>query len=172
MPKEVIKLMRSPIDTNCLDCRISLAFGIWIYYNAETGDAICIKCGSKRGWSSKQRVKNLIKKLELQEDIRTLRSQRKLELEKLLVQRREISIIDLAARDVEIEQQILDLMDSAKDYLSHVGSPEERSALEGLFKEIRKNQELQKEIREIIHTREFFIERKKKKFALLGGAKT
>jgi len=162
MPGKV-QLMRCPIDTVCGDCQKSLFFGVWVYYNADTGDAICPECGVKRGWTSKQRVKQLIKALELKTDIVALRRQRKIESTKLMILKQQINMHKLGERDLDIEKGIIELMDTVQDYLHHCGTEKEADAFNQMLNAMRQNQELQKEIREEINNWMFLIGKEKKK---------
>jgi len=163
---EAVKLMRCPIDTNCVDCGDKLAFGVWVYYESQTGNALCIDCAVQRGWTPKQRVNQLIEKLELQEDIKALRKQRKSETEALLLVKQEIGLHEGAKRDLELEAQVVKLMQTVESYLKACGTPEEREALNNVFAVIRQAQELQKETRELIQSRLFLLEKKKKKLEI------
>jgi len=162
---KAVKLMRLPIDTHCADkeCEKTLPFGAWAYYNPEEMQAICIECGVKRGWSPKDRVNQLITRLELQEDIKTLRQQRKIEMDALYLLREKIDLHRLGERDVDLEQQIVDLMNLVKDYLQHCGSAPEKEALQKVFDAIRETQELQREVREQVENRLFLLDRREKK---------
>lgn len=89
-----IKLVRVPIDTHCADpsCKRTLPFGSWAYYHADSEIAVCPDCGVKRGWSSKERANEIIKKMELQEDIKALKKQRKIEADALFLLREKIDL--------------------------------------------------------------------------------
>lgn len=158
-----VQLMRCPIDTICGDCQKALVFGVWVYYNSETGDAICPECGVKRGWTSKQRVKQLIKALELKTDITALRRQRKIESTKLMMLKEQINMHKLGVRDLDIEKGIIELMDTVQDYLRQCGTEKEAEAFNQMFDVMRQNQELQKEVREEISTWMFLLGKEKKK---------
>jgi len=163
---EAVKLMRCPIDTNCADCRDKLAFGVWVYYESQTGNALCIECAVKRGWTPKQRVNQLIEKLELQEDIKALRKQRKIETDALLLIKQETALYEGAKRGPELEANIVKLMQTVESYLKACGTPEEREALTNVFTTMRQAQELQKETRELIQGRLFLLEKRKKKLEI------
>lgn len=159
---ETVKLIRSPIDTNCDDseCRKDIPFGAWCYYDPQSGTAICIECAVKRGWSPKDRVMQLIKALELREDVKALREQRKIELDALMLLKEKIDLHRLGERDLDLERQIITLTDTVQDYLRQCGTPEEKKALDKVFEVIRETQELQKEVREYVQNRLFLVERK------------
>lgn len=159
---ESVKLMRSPIDTQCGDpeCKKPLPFGAWVYYNPQSGEAICPESAVKRGWTPKQRVKQLIKMLELREDIKALTKERKMEMDALILLRQKIDVHRLGEKDLELESQITKLMDTVQDYFRHCGTPKEKDALNKVFKVIRQTQELQKEVRDHVQSRLFLIKRK------------
>lgn len=165
MPEEAIKLVRSPIDTHCGDpeCKKPLAFGAWAYFNPDSQEAICPECGVKRGWSSKQRVLQLITALELREDVRALRKERKCEADALFLLKKTVNLHRLGERDLELEQQILKLMATVQDYLSHCGIAQEKEALQKVFATIQETQELQRELREVLHNRLFLFEKEETK---------
>jgi len=160
---EAVKLMRSPIDTNCVHCPTKIPFGVWCYYEPHEGNAICIECGTKKGWTSKERVNLLIKKLEIQEDIKALRKQRKLETEALLTIQRQVNLHEIGEGNLKLEGQITKLMARADEYLRACGSEDEKKTLKTVFEEIRKAQELQKKIRNLIRDRIFMLEKKKRR---------
>lgn len=160
---EAVELMRSPIDTNCGDCKGEINFGQWCYYEPATGNALCVDCSVQRGWSPKQRVDQLIKKLELQEDVKALTKQWQIETEALLLIRREMDVREIDKKDKELEGQIIKLMASVDSYLKSCGDKGEEKALKNVFDEIRRAQDLQREVREIIRNRLFLLERRKRK---------
>jgi len=162
----VIKLMRSPIDTHCGDCEKELPFGIWVYYQTDSGDAVCVECGVKKGWTSKQRVNQIVTALELKEDIKALRKQSKIEADGLVMLKDKIDLYRLGERDPELEQQITKLISVVEDYLRQCASVPEKEGLSKVFKSIEECQGLQKEIRDQIESRLFLMDRraaKKKK---------
>lgn len=165
MPEEAIKLVRSPIDTHCgdPDCKKPIVFGAWTYYNPESMEAICPECGVKRGWSSKQRVMQLITALELREDVKALRKERKREADALFLLKKTVNLHRLGERDLELEQQILKLTNTVQDYLRHCGIAQEKEALQKVFAMIQETQELQQEVRETLHNRLFLIEKEETK---------
>jgi len=157
---ESVKLIRLPIDTTCEDCDKKLPFGAWGYYHEQTQTAICPDCGTERGWSSKERVNGIIKKLELQEDIKALKKQRKIEADALYLVREQIDLHRLGERDIEVEKQIVDMTNLVQDYLRNCGnSVEERKLFEQVQQSVRDAQDLQKEIRNAVQSRLFLLER-------------
>ena len=161
--EEAVKLIRSPIDTNCVDCSAKVPFGIWVYYEPASGNAVCIECGTKKGWMPKDRANQLIQKLELQEDIKALRKQRKIETEALLLVRREIDLGEVVKKDHELEGEIVTLMRRVEDYLRASGDKEEEKKLKAVFDEIEKARKLQRAIRALTKDRLLFLERRKRK---------
>jgi len=155
-----VKLMRCPIDTQCGSCKEPLPFGAWAYYDSRSGEGICPECAVKRGWSPKERVKQLIKALELQEDIKALKEQRKIEIDALILLKKQIDLHRLGERDLELETKIIELMNTVDGYLKQCGTPKEKEALGKVFDVIRETQELQKEVRDRVQNRLFVLERK------------
>jgi len=156
---ESLKLIRLPIDTTCEDCDKKLPFGAWGYYHEQTQTAICPDCGTERGWSSKERVNGIIKKLELQEDIKALKKQRKVEADALYLLREQIDLHRLGERDLEVEQKIVEMTNLIQDYLRSFGSPEEKKLFQQVQESVRNSQDLQKEIRSAVQSRLFLLER-------------
>lgn len=162
---EPITLMRSPIDTNCADpgCKKPLPFGIWVYFVPENNQAICVECGVKRGWTPKRRIKNLIKELELKEDIKVLKHQRKREIEEMMRLEQRIKIFNLGENDLILEAQIVALMNTVKDYLGKsLATPDEKEGLKKVFETIRSAQDLQKKIREEVDEHLWLLEKKER----------
>lgn len=155
--------MRVPINTNCADCKTKINFGVYAYYSEQTDDTLCIDCGTKRGWSTKQRVKTVIKNLEAKEELKAIKLQTKIELSTLLYYKKTIDLYKLGENDIQLENQIVTLLKSATDYMEKVATPEEKKTLKKLQFEIRKTQEMQKQIREEIHSRIFLLDKEKKK---------
>jgi hypothetical protein len=159
--KDEIRLVRVPINTHCVDpnCKKSLSFGSWAYYYADSEEAVCPECGVKRGWSSKERVNQIIKELELREDIKALKKQRKIETDALYLVREKIDLHRLGERDLELEKQILKLTSTVEDYLRKCATSEEKEILQNVLRVIRETQDLQKEVREQVQSRLFLLER-------------
>jgi len=162
MSEEVgtVKLMRCPIDTQCGSCREPLPFGAWAYYDPRSGEAVCPECAVKRGWTPKERIKQLIKTLEIREDLKVLKEQVKIETDALMLLRRQIDLHRLGERDLELETKIIEIMNTVDSYLKQCGTPKEKEALDKVFDVIRETQELQKEVREHVQNRLFMLERK------------
>jgi mannose-6-phosphate isomerase class I len=128
MAKEPVVLMRIPIDTNCgvAGCHKKIAFGTYAWYCPDSNETICILCGTKRGWTYKERVKQILKKLELEEDISALKKQRKMEIETLKFVREEIDLHNLGKNDLELEKRIMTLTNRAQEYLEKLATSEEK----------------------------------------------
>lgn len=167
-----IKLVRVPIDAHCADsgCKRLLPFGSWAYYHAESEVAICPDCGAKRGWSSKERVNEIIKKMELQEDIKALKKQRKIEADGLFLLREKIDLHRLGERDLELEKQIVETTMLVQDYLRNCAGSEEKEALQKVRDVVQETQDLQKEVRNHVQSRLFLLERTEQKRKRKGFA--
>ena len=160
-----VKLVRLPLSTKCADpeCGKPLPFGAWAHYNPDAEQAICIECGVKRGWSDKDRANNIIKKLELQEDVKALRERKKIEANALYLLKEQIDLHRLGERDLDLEKQILELQSRANEYLQKIATPEEKASFQQFRNTIEEAQKLQKEIREQVESRYFLLERKERK---------
>ncbi len=161
MSEEAIKLVRCPVDAQCAspECKRPLPFGTWVYFNPVSEEAICPECAVKRGWSSKQRVMQLITALELREDIKTLKVERKIAADALFLVKKTLDLHRLGERDLELEQQIMKLMNTVRDYLQHCASEPEKDGLQKISSAIQECQELQREVREAVHNRLFLVEK-------------
>jgi len=155
-----VKLIRCPIDTQCGGCKEPLPFGSWVYYDSRSSEAICPECGVERGWTPKERIKQLIKGLEIREDLKVLKEQVKVETDALMLLKKQIGLHRLGERDLELEKQIIEMMNTVDSYLKQCGTPKEKEALAKVFDVIRETQELQKEVREQVQNRLFVLERK------------
>lgn len=145
---KVIKLMRCPIDTNCGDCKMEIAFGQWVYFNPVSDTPLCVECGIKRGWTPKDRINQLIAAIELREDIKVLREEKKFLLSDLVRMKQQIDLHHLGEKDSVLEGQIVKLMTVVDDYIKHVATEPEKEALKKVFNVIRDTQEVQLEVRE------------------------
>lgn len=145
-----VKLMRSPIDTHCAGegCGRSLLFGAWIYFNPENNQALCVECGVLRGWSSKERVELVIGKLELVEDIKALKIDKKLLANDVLALKQQIDLYRLGESYGKLGVEITKLMKTAEDYLKNCGSTPEKEGLKKIFDAILECKDLQEEIHE------------------------
>ena len=164
MPDEgIVKLIRCPMDTECTDCKKTIDFGVWAYFNEENQQTICVECGVKRGWTPKQRIQQIIKHLEMKEDIKALQKQRKILADTILLLQEKVEVHRFGEKDAELETQIIKLMAIVEDYLHHCGTISEKDGLQKVFEVIRETQELQHEVRERIQNRMFMIEKKETK---------
>lgn len=159
MPKDIIKLMRCPIDTECLDCGESINFGVYAHFNSETGEAICIDCGVKRGWTDKERVKMLIKKLELSTDIKALIGFRKIELRTLNQIKTKIQIYKLAEKHRDLEQKVHVVLETVTAYLKQCGGDQEKDFFEKMFESLREVQDLQNVVQREVEDRLYMVDR-------------
>jgi len=157
---ETVKLIRCPIDTQCGGCGDSIPFGAWAYYDPRSGEAVCPECGVERGWTSKERIKQLIQGLEIRENLKVLKEQVKIETDALMLLKKQIDLHRLGERDLQLETQIIELMNTVDSYLKQCGTPKEKEALDKMFDVMRETQELQKEVREQVQNRLFVLERK------------
>ncbi len=163
MPGEKIDLVRVPVDVECTDCGKKLPFASWAYFNADSEQAICVECAAQRGWASKDRVKDLIAKLELQEDIKALKKERSVWANALLLLKEQTDLHRLGERIIELEMQATRLMGRVQNYMEKVATAEEKAVLKQVIEELREVTELQKEIRDHLESRLFLLERKERK---------
>lgn len=160
MPDEPIKLIRSPKETECAnhECGAVIPFGAYAYVHSDTKAALCLECGVKRGLSSKDRAKQIVAYLELREEIKALKEERKIQADALMMLKQQVDLFRLGERDLDLEKEILALCKVAEDYLRHgINSKEEKEALEAVQTTIREAQELQREIRDQVDRRLFWF---------------
>jgi len=160
LPKEPIQLMRSPKETICCnrDCGAVISFGAYAYVNSDTKEALCLECGVKRGLSSKDRAKQIVAYLELREDIKVLKDERKILADALVMLKQQVDLFRLGERDLDLEKQILSLSKLAEDYLrNNLASDEEKAALQQLLDAIEDSREMQREIRDQVERRLFWL---------------
>jgi hypothetical protein len=159
-----IKLLRVPVgNVKCEDCKRDLPFGAWAHYQADSKKAICIECGVKRGWSDKDRAVNIIKKRELQEDIKALRKRQKIEADALYLLREQVDLHRFGERYLDLERQIHALMDTVQSFVDKVATPQEKDALQKVYKAVGDTQALQKVIQEELESRLFLLERSERR---------
>jgi hypothetical protein len=152
--------MRSPKDTKCCnrDCGVAIPFGAYAYVNSDTKEALCLECGVKRGLSSKDRAKQIVAYLEFREDIKVLKDEKKVQGDALVMLKQQVDLFRLGERDLDLEKQILELSKLASDYLrSNLASDEEKAALKQLLAAIETARELQREIRDQVERRLFWL---------------
>lgn len=160
-----VKLMRLPINTKCADkdCGKPLPFGTWAHYVKDSKEAICIECGAKRGWTDKDRANNIIKKLELQEDVKALREHKKRLSKEVFLMQERVDLHRFGERILDLEKQSINIMAQVQSYFQHCATPEEKVSLQRVCDELQGNTELQKEIREQLESRLFLLERAERK---------
>ena len=166
MPDEPIRLIRSPKETKCCnsECGAVIPFGAYAYVNKDTEEALCLECGVKRGLSSKDRAKQIVAFLELREDLKALKDEKKVQADALVLLKQQVDIYRLGERDLDLEKQILHLCKLAEDYLRQgLNSPGEKEALEMLQAAVREAQELQREVRDQVEKRLFWLKTSEKK---------
>ena len=162
MSSEPIKLMRIPINTNCAipECNKKISMGAYAYFIPDTNDTICIECGTKRGWTSKQRATAIIQELEIREDIKALRRQRQIDSNELLHIKEQADLYKLEMREYDLHKQAISLIALIDDYMKKCGStPAEKAMFEKAVKTIQDSINLQKEVKEEISMRLFLLER-------------
>jgi hypothetical protein len=154
---------------DCADpnCGGVIPLGVWCFYNSDTKEAICLECSSKRGWTSKQRAKQLLLVLELKQDIKILKAEAKVRADGVHMLEQQINLYRLGENDLALEKQIIQLMDLTKEYLTKIATPKEKELFDKLFTTIEETKEFQKEIRDNIESRLYWFEnpvkRKKKR---------
>jgi hypothetical protein len=160
LPKEPIQLMRSPRETKCCnrECGAAISFGAYAYVNSDTNEALCLECGVKRGLSSKDRAKQIVAYLELREDIKVLKDEKKVQGDALVMLKQQVDLFRLGERDLDLEKSILSLSKLASDYLrSNLASDEEKAALQQLLGAVEDAREMQREIRDQVERRLFWL---------------
>jgi len=158
-----VKYMRLPLDLKCCDCGKEILWGTWAHFQADMKRAICTDCGTKRGWSDKDRAMNIVKKRELQEDIKALRKRQKVEADSLFLLQEKVELHRFGQRYSALEQQIHSSLDSVQGYLAKVATSEEKQALSNVFRVIRETQATQKVIQEEVEARLFLLERSERR---------
>ncbi len=158
-----VKYVRIPLDLRCDDCQKELPWGTWAHYQPDLKKAICTECGTKRGWTDKERATNLVKKRELQEDIKALRKRQKIEATTLYLLQQEVDLSKFGKRYEALEQEIRAAMKTVDSYLSKVATPEEKQALQAVTQLIDELRLTQKVIQEEVESRLFLLERSKRR---------
>ena len=160
MPVGEIKFMRIPVTgVKCEGCSEDLPFGAWAHYQPDSKKAVCIDCGAKRGWTDKERAMQLIRKRELQEDIKALRARQKIEADALYLLTQQVDVHRFGECWLDLDRQLHKLMDTVRSYLDKVATPEEKDALTKVFDAIRETQELQKEVSQELEMRLYLLDR-------------
>jgi len=154
--------MRIPINTNCADSERNkkINMGAYAYFMPDTNDTICIECGTKRGWTSKQRATQIIQELEIREDIKALRKQRQIDSNELLHIKEQTDLFKLEMREYDLHKHAIGLINLIDDYLKKCGSaPAEKAMFEKAVKTIQDSINLQKDVKQEISMRLFLLER-------------
>ena len=162
-----IKLDRVTFDTECVDCTKKLPFGTYAHFHADSGQAICVECGAKRGWTDKARASTTVKMLELKEDIKSLRKRFKVEAEGLYLLESTVDLHQVAQNYVELDRQINGALAKLSSYLESVATPEEKRILEELAKGIRDLQDIAQEIKKEFENRLFLMDRAERNHKML-----
>lgn len=164
MPVGEIKFMRITVSgVKCEDCKKDLPFATWAHYQPDSKKAVCVDCGAKKGWTDKERAQLLIKKLELQEDIKALRARQKIEAGTLHRLMEEINIHQLGKTWEELENQLHKMMDTVQSYLDKLATREEATALQEVKKIAKETQATLKEIRDELEMKLFLLDRSARK---------
>ncbi len=159
-----IKFDRVTFDVKCADCGRDLSFGTWAHFHAESGQAICVDCGAKRGWSDKSLAVNNVKQLELKAELSALRKRIKIEAQGLSLIEEKVDLCRFAESYNELEKQVLGAVAKLESYLNAVpcGS-QEKAILQGLEREVQELHSLASTIKQEIATRLFWLEKVGKK---------
>ena len=158
--------MRSPEETECCnrECGAAIPFGAYAYVNSDTEAALCLECGVKRGLSSKNRAKQIVAFLELREDLKALKDEKKVQADALVLLKQQVDVYRLGERDLELENRILTLAKLAEDFMrQNIGTSEEKEALRRLLESVAEDQELRGEIRAQVERRLFWLKTAEKK---------
>ena len=165
-----IKLTRVPVDVRCCaeGCGKSLPFGTWAHFNADTGAAICVECGAKRGWTDKARAVSAVKMLELKEDIKSLRKRYKIEAEGLYLLEEKIDLHQVTQNYQELEARVNGALSQLQGYLTEgIASPHEAEILRGLEQKIHELQDVAGEIKREFDNRLFLLDRAERQRKML-----
>lgn len=165
MPTEIIRFTRLPVkEIQCTDCNKTLHFGEYVYYQQEDNLAICISCGTKKGWSDKDRASKLVEKLELQEEIKALRERKNIETDALHLIRQQVDLHRFGENFLTVSKQVSTLVNQIQSYLNTgVASAEEKELLKKSWKTLDDTLEVQKEIKEAIEAKIYLIRQYGKK---------
>ena len=159
MKHSPIKLERVTDDTVCLDCQKPLPYGTYAHFHADSGQAICVECGARRGWTDKARATSSVKLLELKADITALRKRYKIEAEGLYLLEEKVDLHQLAESYIELEKRINGAIAKLESYLNAVATPEEKVILKSLEREINALQDLALEISNEFKARLFLLDK-------------
>jgi uncharacterized protein YjhX (UPF0386 family) len=128
-----IKLERVTFDTECVDCTKKLPFGTYAHFHAESGQAICTACGTKRGWTEKDRAMHSVKMLELKEDIKALHKRYVVEAQGLHLLEEKVDLHQVAQLYIELESKVTTAVSRLNSYLLQgIALPQESKILQEL----------------------------------------
>ncbi len=154
-----IKFERVTMNLKCLDCGKDLPFGFWAHFHAESGCAICVDCGAKRGWSDKAIATNNAKLQELKAELAALRKRVKVESQGLYLIQEKVGLHQIGEGYNELEKQIEGAIDKLQSYFNSVATPEEKVVLQGLEREVRRLQDLAVSIKQEFDARLFWLDK-------------
>ncbi len=164
MVNNEIKFTRVPIkNAVCGDCKRPVSWGVWAHYQESTGEVVCQSCGLKRGWQEKDIANYILKKRELQEDLKALRSRIKIEGDALYLLTEKVDLTRFGERYLDLERQIHKSLDSVQSFIEKVATPEEKTALRKVYDVTDETRQVQKEIKEELDMRLFLIQRAERK---------
>jgi hypothetical protein len=158
-----IKFERVTFNTKCLDCGKDLPFGYYAHFHADSGCAICVDCGVKRGWSDKAIAQNSAKLQELKADLAALRKRVKVESQGLFLIEEKVGLHQIGEGYNELEKQIEGALAKLQSYLFAVATPQEKALLQELEGEIRRLQDLAREIKLEFDARLFWLDKNQQK---------
>lgn len=159
-----IKFRRIPVDkAECKGCKKPLPWGSWAYYQESTGIAMCTECAAKNRLEDKDIANLIVKKRELQEDLKALRTRLRIEADALYLLKEKVDVTRFGERYLDLERQIHALMDTVQDYLYKCAGPEEKAALQKVLQSIEETQELQKTVKDELEMRMYLIKRAERK---------
>ncbi|MGD6807571.1 MAG: hypothetical protein ACQCN4_11500 [Candidatus Bathyarchaeia archaeon] len=158
-----IKFERVTLDLKCLDCGKEVKFGDWAHFHSETGTAICTVCGVKRGWTDKTIAQNTVKLLELKADLTAVRKRVKVESQGLFLIEEKVVLHQIGEGYNELEKQIEGAIARLQSYFNAIATPQEKEVLQGLEAEIRRLQDLAREIKQEFDARLFWLDKNEQK---------
>ena len=154
-----IKFDMVTLDLNCLDCQKVIKFGDWAHFHAESGCAICVDCGAKRGWSDKALAVYNAKMQELKVELAALRKRVKIEAQGLYLIELKVDLHQIGETYNELEKKIEGALARLWSYFNAVATPEEKVALQALEKEVRSLQGLALSIKQEFDVRLFWLDK-------------
>lgn len=168
-----IKFERITMDLKCLDCGRPLPFGAWAHFHSESGCAICVDCGTKRGWSDKAIATNNAKLQELKAELSALRKRVKIESQGLYLIEEKVELHKIGQNYGELEKLIEGTVAKIEDYFNHMGNlatAEEKTVLQGLAQEIRRLQDFALSIKQEFDARLFWLDKNEHKVKVSQAA--